>query len=29
MFKLYNTQQDFASNFNKFLKEHIPFIRKT
>ena len=29
MSKLYNTQQDFASSFNKFLKDYVPFLRKT
>ena len=29
MSKLYNPQQNFASSFNKFLKDYVPFIRKT
>ena len=29
MYKLYNTQEDFASNLNEFLKNSVPFIRKT
>ena len=29
MYKLYNTQQDFASTLNDFLKNSVPFIRKT
>ena len=29
MNKLYNTQQDFASSFNKIIKNIFPFIRKT
>ena len=29
MFKLYNTQKDFASAFASFLKIAIPNIRKT
>ena len=29
MYKLYNTQEDFASTLNEFLKNSVPFIRKT
>ena len=29
MYKLYNTQEDFASNLNEFLKNSVHFIRKT
>ena len=29
MSKLYNTQADFASTFNEFLINYVPFLRKT
>lgn len=29
MSKLYNTQSDFARDFNNFLINFVPFIRKT